>query len=42
MNEFLNENFLLKTDFAQRLYHNYAKDLPIIDYHCHLPPKEIA
>ena len=39
---FMNENFLLKGKFAQLLYHNYAKDLPIIDYHCHLSPKDIA
>lgn len=39
---FLDENFLLKTKTAQLLYHNYAKDLPIIDYHNHLNPKEIA
>ena len=39
---FLDENFLLKTKTAQLLYHNYAKNLPIIDYHNHLNPKEIA
>jgi len=39
---FLNDNFLLKTKTAQRLYHQYAKELPIIDYHNHLDPKEIA
>ena len=39
---FLDENFLLKGEFAQKLYHQYAKDLPIIDYHCHLSPKDIA
>ncbi len=38
---FMNENFLLKTETAQRLYHNYAKALPIYDYHCHLSPSEI-
>jgi len=38
---FLNENFLLNTETAQKLYHEYAKKLPIIDYHCHLNPKEI-
>lgn len=42
MQSFLNENFLLNNDTAKRLYHDYAKDLPIIDYHCHLPPDEIA
>ncbi|PHN03745.1 glucuronate isomerase [Flavilitoribacter nigricans] len=39
---FLNENFLLSNETARELYHNYAADLPIIDYHCHLPPDEIA
>jgi glucuronate isomerase len=40
--DFINENFLLETDTARFLYDKYAKDLPIIDYHCHLNPKEIA
>jgi glucuronate isomerase len=40
--KFLNDNFLLKTNTAQRLYHDYAKDLPILDYHNHLSPKDIA
>lgn len=39
---FLNEDFLLETETAKELYHNYAKDMPIIDYHCHLTAKEIA
>jgi Glucuronate isomerase len=39
---FIHDNFLLETEAAQTLYHCYAKDLPIIDYHCHLNPKEIA
>ncbi len=38
----LSENFLLPTSSAQRLYTEYAKTQPIIDYHCHLSPKEIA
>lgn len=42
MKNFLNDDFLLQSDFAKRLYHDYAKDLPIIDYHNHLSPKEIA
>lgn len=42
MKQFLDENFLLKTKTAQRLYHEFAKDMPIIDYHCHLPPQQIA
>ncbi|RGE47644.1 glucuronate isomerase [Mannheimia granulomatis] len=39
---FMTENFLLSTSTAQKLYHDYAKDQPIFDYHCHLNPKEIA
>jgi glucuronate isomerase len=42
MKKFLDENFLLETKTAEILYHQHAKDLPIIDYHCHLPPDEIA
>lgn len=42
MKKFLDENFLLKTKTAQRLYHDYAEDMPVIDYHCHLPPQQIA
>ncbi len=42
MRKFLDENFLLKTATAQRLYHEFAKEMPIIDYHCHLPPQQIA
>lgn len=38
---FLDEDFLLTTDVAKKLYHQYAKNMPIIDYHCHLSPKEI-
>src|SRR5689334_7090109 len=38
----LNPDFLLETGFSKTLYHDYAKDLPIIDYHNHLPPNEIA
>jgi len=42
MKPFLNEDFLLETKTAQRLYHDFAAGLPIIDYHCHLPPDQIA
>ncbi|RYY59369.1 MAG: glucuronate isomerase [Chitinophagaceae bacterium] len=42
MKKFLDENFLLSTKTAERLYHGFARDLPIIDYHCHLPPDQIA
>lgn len=38
---FLDENFLLKTKTAQTLYHEFAKEMPIIDYHNHLPPDQI-
>ena len=37
----ITEDFLLQNDWAVRLYHEYARDMPIIDYHCHLPPAEI-
>lgn len=39
--EFLSENFLLTNKTAETLYHGYAKQMPIIDYHCHIDPKEI-
>jgi glucuronate isomerase len=39
---FITEDFLLSTKTARTLYHQFAKDQPIIDYHCHLSPKEIA
>jgi len=39
---FIHDDFLLSNDTAQALYHQYAKDLPIIDYHCHLPPQDVA
>jgi glucuronate isomerase len=37
----MDENFLLSNNTAVKLYHNYAKKMPIIDYHCHISPKEI-
>ena len=39
---FLTDDFLLQNEFAKILYHQYAKQLPIIDYHCHLSPEYIA
>lgn len=42
MKNFLDQDFLLQTETAKKLYHNYASEMPIIDYHCHLPPDEIA
>lgn len=41
MKKFMDEDFLLTTETAKNLYHNYAEKLPIIDYHCHLSPQEI-
>lgn len=42
MKPFIHDDFLLHSQAAKTLYHDYAKDLPIIDYHCHLDPREIA
>ena len=41
MTTFMNEDFLLQTEAARQLYHDYAEKLPLIDYHCHLNPREI-
>ncbi len=42
MKAFMDQDFLLDTEAARRLYHEYAESLPIIDYHCHINPQEIA
>lgn len=42
MKKFIDKDFLLQSEFAKTLYHNYAKSLPIIDYHNHLSPQQIA
>lgn len=42
MKPFLDESFLLSNSTSERLYHEYAKGMPIIDYHNHLPPEEVA
>ena len=42
MKPFLDNDFLLETETARRLYHEHAARMPIIDYHCHLPPDQIA
>jgi glucuronate isomerase len=42
MKQFMNEDFLLNSETARQLFHDAAKDEPIFDYHCHLPPKDIA
>jgi glucuronate isomerase len=39
---FIHDDFLFATKTASRLYHEFARDEPILDYHCHLPPKDIA
>jgi len=41
MKEFLNDDFLLSTPTAKKLYHDYAEVMPILDYHCHINPREI-
>jgi glucuronate isomerase len=42
MKPFLDQNFLLQSKTAERLYHDYAAAMPIIDYHCHLDPAQMA
>ena len=41
MKPFIDEDFLLQNPMSVKLYHDYAKDMPIFDYHCHLKPEEI-
>ena len=42
MKRFMDDEFLLNTETASKLFNDYAKNAPIIDYHCHINPKEIA
>ena len=42
MKKFMDEDFILQTETAKQLYHEHAKDMPIYDDHCHLPPGEVA
>ncbi|MCH8475272.1 MAG: glucuronate isomerase [Opitutales bacterium] len=42
MKTFITEDFLLHSDVARELYHEHSATQPIIDYHCHLPPRQIA
>lgn len=42
MNKFMDSDFLLSTETAKKLYHEVAEKMPIIDYHCHISPQEIA
>ena len=39
---FITDDFILQNDTAHTLYHEYAKSEPIFDYHCHLPPEDVA
>jgi glucuronate isomerase len=41
MKQFMDKDFLLSTDSAKALYHTYAENMPIVDYHCHINPQEI-
>ena len=41
MKQFMDQDFLLKTEAAKKLYHDHAAKMPIIDYHCHINPMEI-
>ena len=42
MKKFLDNDFILQNETARQLYHSHAAQMPIIDYHCHLPPEDIA
>ncbi len=42
MRAFMDKDFLLETETARKLYHEYAAKMPILDYHCHISPQEIA
>ncbi|MBQ5519182.1 MAG: glucuronate isomerase, partial [Clostridiales bacterium] len=42
MKSLTGDNFLLENNTAVNLYNEYAKDLPVVDYHCHIESKEIA
>lgn len=42
MKPFMDSDFLLQTETAKKLYHDYAEQVPVLDYHCHLVPREIA
>ncbi len=42
MKQFMDKDFLLSTDMAKQLYHDYAAKMPVLDYHCHINPQEIA
>ena len=41
MKAFMDKELMLQSTTVQHLYHDYAEDMPICDYHCHIPPREI-
>ena len=41
MKQFMDADFMLHTETAKHLFHDYAEEMPLIDYHCHISPKEI-
>ena len=41
MNTFMNDDFMLKNETAKHLFHTYSEAMPLIDYHCHISPKEL-
>ena len=42
MKKFMDKDFLLQSETAKTLYHDYAAKVPVLDYHCHINPREIA
>ncbi|MCI8876568.1 MAG: glucuronate isomerase [Lachnospiraceae bacterium] len=42
MKQFMDKDFILSTECAQKLFHEYAEQMPVLDYHCHINPKEMA
>ena len=42
MKQFMDKDFLLSTESARMLYHDFAEKMPVLDYHCHINPQEIA
>ena len=42
MKAFMDQDFLMETETAKMLYHDYAAKMPVLDYHCHISPQEIA
>ena len=42
MKAFMDKDFLLSSETSQKLFHEYAENMPIVDYHCHINPQEIA